>query len=218
MYIQKSLFNLIGELFPSCEHHTVLKISKQKCVLVTINSTAKHWAAQWVMDLVQIKDCTDHVTLLINKFGFGAILGKSLNRGKNCASACAVKRLQSGWSVFLTEVDWLSLNFLPGHRHAQLKSVWLPVDTLLSDEMQVNSLRLFRSVWAAKAWWLIMRYLWMDLAGRHKAFLTSNKSTSPHTFFIFTSVLYECGLIKACCNSKYIMMQQAVTTYLLISY
>lgn len=115
---------------------------------VSGNSTTKPWTVQWVMDLLLIKDCTGHVTLSIDKFGFGAVLGTGMNRGKECVSACTVKVLQSGWSVFLTEAVWLSLNFLPGHLWAQLKSFRLPVDNpppSLPDEMQVNSLLLRRS-------------------------------------------------------------------------
>lgn len=117
---------------------------RRKYMSVNFNSTAKPWTLQWVMDLLQIKDCTGHVTLSIDKFGFGAVLGTGLNGGKDRASACTVKVLWSGWSVFLTEAVWLTLNFLPGRLWTQFKSFRLPMDAPLPDEMQVNSLLLCR--------------------------------------------------------------------------
>lgn len=45
------------------------------------------------MDLLQITDCKGHVTLLIDRFGSGAVLGTGLNGGKDSASACTVNAL-----------------------------------------------------------------------------------------------------------------------------
>lgn len=88
-----------NKFIPELDNAVLLKINtlfekqqrKQMSVWV-----AKPWTVQWVMDLLQIKDCTGHVTLSINKFEFGAVLETGLNEGKRLHLPVPLRSCRAG--------------------------------------------------------------------------------------------------------------------------